>query len=408
MYPVDERSIRYEGWRVTAGASISVFLASLLVFTFPILLKPLAEEFSWSREAVSTAYGVTTAMSAICVVPLGYLIDRLGARQIAIPCIAVFGCVFASLSVLTPHLWHLYAVFAVLGMAVTGMLPIAFARTISSWFEQRRGLALALTIAGASFGGLVHPAAAQALIRVGGWRSACLALGASVIVLGVPTVARFMRERPSSIADLSDPSASNEGASVREGLRSRVFWILFAVLFGSSIAQQGTIVHLSALLTDRGISASDAALAVSAMAGASIVSRLLTGWLVDRFFAALVSFGVLALAAVGTFLLAGAQSFMSGALAAILIGCGIGGEADVTPYLLSRYFGLRSFSTLYSVTWIATAGAAAVGPILMGRAFDASGSYERLLTGLAVTTLSVAALMLTLPRYSRPCLRIRT
>src|SRR5262245_59320340 len=101
---MDERSLQYEGWRVCAAASISVFLASLVVFTFPILLKPLSEEFSWSREAVSSAYGVTTGMSAICVVPLGYLIDRLGARRIAIPCIAIFGCVFASLSILTPHL----------------------------------------------------------------------------------------------------------------------------------------------------------------------------------------------------------------------------------------------------------------------------------------------------------------
>ena len=81
------------------------------------------------------------------------------------------------------------------------------------------------------------------------------------------------------------------------------------------------------------------------------------------------------------------------------IGFGMGGESDVTPYLLSRYFGLRSLSTLYGFTWIATGVAAAVGPILMGRAFDATGSYETLLIRLAMVTLAVASLMFGMPRY---------
>jgi MFS family permease len=76
----------------------------------------------------------------------------------------------------------------------------------------------------------------------------------------------------------------------------------------------------------------------------------------------------------------------------------MGGEADVTPYLLARYFGLRSFATLYGWTWTAYACAGAVGPVLMGRAFDAQGSYARLLTWMALGTLVTGLLMLTLPR----------
>jgi predicted MFS family arabinose efflux permease len=103
-----------------------------------------------------------------------------------------------------------------------------------------------------------------------------------------------------------------EGATLREGLTSRVFWILVAVLFCSSIAQNGAIAHMSALLTDRGVSPSGGALAVSAMGGASLAGRLLTGWLLDRFFAARVSIALLAVAALGTFLLSGAQSLAMG------------------------------------------------------------------------------------------------
>jgi MFS family permease len=172
------------------------------------------------------------------------------------------------------------------------------------------------------------------------------------------------------------------------------------VLFFSSIAQNGALAHMSALLTDRGVAASGGALALSAMGGAGLVGRLVTGWLLDRFFAARVSFVLLSTAAAGTLLLSTADSLMMGVLAAMLIGLGMGGEADVTPYLLSRYFGLRSFSVLYGLTWTFYAVAGAIGPILMGRAFDLTGSYQALLVRLALGTLAVAALMLLLPRYS--------
>jgi predicted MFS family arabinose efflux permease len=243
---------------------------------------------------------------------------------------------------------------------------------------------------------MVLPPVAEALIQRFGWRTACVILGGMVLVIGVPTVVRFIREGPFAG---SRAGARPAGASVRDGLQSRAFWIMVVVLFWSSIAQNGAITHLSALLTDRGVSERGGAIALSAMGGASLVGRLLTGWLIDRFHAPRVSFGLLAIAALGTFLLAGAHSLTIGALSAVLIGLGMGGEADVTPYLLSRYFGLRSFSMLYGLTWTAYAFAGAIGPVLMGKAFDATGSYETLLVRLAVSTLAVAALMLLMPRY---------
>lgn len=104
--------------------------------------------------------------------------------------------------------------------------------------------------------------------------------------------------------------------------------------------------------------------------------------------------------AAGIFLLARANGFAAGSFAAGLIGIGAGGEAAITPYLLTRYFGLRAFSTLYGFTWTFYAAAGAVGPVILGRAFDSTGSYAPLLTILAVALLFAAAMNLLLPRYS--------
>jgi len=56
-----------------SSACVLVSFASLLVYTFAIFLKPLAAEFGWSREAISTAFGVAALAVAACSPPLGWL-----------------------------------------------------------------------------------------------------------------------------------------------------------------------------------------------------------------------------------------------------------------------------------------------------------------------------------------------
>jgi len=276
-----------------------------------------------------------------------------------------------------------------------GTAHLAYSRVLTTWFDERRGVAFAVVMTGGAFGAMLLPPLAEALIRAVGWRGAFAFLGAMVLVVGLPLGARVRKRGKTSNAR----EVLEAGATVREALRSRIFWIIVVVLFAASISQNGSIAHLSALLTDRGISTSRAAWAVSAMGAAILGGRLITGWLLDRFFAPRVAFGLLVGAALGTFLLSGARSLTMGMTGAALIGFGMGGEADVTPYLIAKYFGLRAFSTLYALTWTAYAIAGAIGPVIMGKAFDATHSYQTLLSQLALFTLATAALMLWLPRY---------
>jgi len=67
--------------------------------------------------------------------------------------------------------------------------------------------------------------------------------------------------------------------------------------------------------------------------------------------------------------------------------------------LLTRYFGLRAFSTLYGLTWTFYAASAAIGPVILGHAFDSTGSYASLLVLLAMALAVPAAMNLLLPKY---------
>jgi MFS family permease len=393
---VDERDIRYEGWRVAGASGTATFFSSFLVYSFAVFLIPLTVEFAWSREIVASAFGVMGITIAATSPFFGYVLDRAGVRRVVLPCMAVLGLGFVSLSLLTGPPWQIYAIYTLFGVVGAGLAPIGYARAVSSWFEQRRGIAIAVVISGSAVATIVQPPATQALIEVVGWRSAYVVIGVSILAIACPVLALFVRERQ---AHTSFAPQSSPGASLAHGLRSRVFWTLVVVFFASAVATSGVVVHLVALLTDRGVTPGRAAIVVSMMGVASLAGRLVTGWLVDRFFAARVSFALLLLTAVGTFLLATADSFASGALAAALIGFGMGGEYDVTPYLVSRYFGLRVFSTLYGIAFAGAAAASAVGPVLLGRAFDATGTYESLLPRLAAFVIAVALLTLTLPPY---------
>ena len=393
-----EGSLKYPGWRVVLAAysGVMVSFGSLLVFTFSIFVKPLATEFGWSREGVSGAFAFAALSVALCSPLLGNWLDRYGPRRIILPCMAIFGVAIASLAFLTPHLAHLYGIFVVMGIVGNGTTQMGYSRAVCTWFEEKRGIALALVVAGVGTGSIILPPLAQAVINAAGWRMAYLVLGALVLVFGIPLTALWVKERPSQ---KTASSVELAGAQIPEALRSGVFWILIATLILNSVSINGAVIHMVALLTDRGVSSSTAALGASVLGGASLAGRLLTGWFLDRFFGPRVAFVLYAGSASGILMLASAASGLSGMAAAALIGLGMGAEANITPYLLTRYFGLRSFSTLYGLTWTAYAIAGATGPVIMGRVFDLTGSYSWLLTVLSGAALAAAFLMLAAPRY---------
>ncbi len=395
-----EFDLDYYGWRVVLAACLGVMagFGSLFVYTFTVFVKPLSAEFGWSREAVSSGFAIGAVTVGLCSPLLGRWIDRYGPRRIILPCMTVFGCGIASLALLRSGIWQFYLTCFVLGVVGNGAAHLAYSRSISTWFQRRLGMALAFVMVGSGLGAMILPVVAQSIISRSGWRAAYAALGCIALLLGLPLSWRYIRERGSLKAD-SAPIA-HSGMTFQQGLRSYAFWIIVAVLCVSSISMNGAITQMSALLTDRGITASGAALCASILGGSSLLGRVGVGWLLDRFFGARVAFVITLSTASGIFLLARANSFPAGCLAAALIGIGAGGEASITPYLLTRYFGLRAFSTLYGVTWTFYAAAAAIGPVILGRAFDSTGSYTSLLVILAAALALAAAMNLFLPRYS--------
>jgi MFS family permease len=396
----DESQITYRGWRVVLAGffGVMVSFAAIVPYTFGIFLKPLTASFGWHREAISAGFSISALTLAAASPGLGFLLDRYKPRWVVLPCIIVFSVAYASLALLTPHLLHFYFIFFVIGLVGNGTAYIGYSRAISTWFNRRRGFALSIMLAGSALGAMLLPVLTQAVITHLGWRAAYFVLGVLAFAVGFPLTAIFVRERP--VAQQDHLVSTEFGEPVAVALGTLSFWIIAATVCLYAISVNGAIAHLSALLTDRGVSPAGAASSVAIIGATGLIGRLLTGIFLDRFFGPRVSQIMLLMTVLGIVLLSVANSLSAGLIAAGLIGFSMGSEGDITPYLLGRYFGLKRLSTLYAITWTTYAVGGAIGPVLVGRVFDALGSYRPLtIQLLALPALISCGLIFALPRY---------
>jgi MFS family permease len=402
------RTAFFYGWWVVAAAAVGLFWGvPITVFSFSAFLKPLMQTFHAGRAAVSLAFTLQLVVGALSSPLAGWLIGRYGARKVILCGTSLFGAMLLFNRVLSTTLLHLYFFYAVLGFTVHGMGPIPYGHVVSHWFDRRRGLALGLMMIGIGSGAMIIPAFAHQLIARYGWHAAYTILGSMVLLISIPVVAAILKEKPQDLGLSPDgaqlgavlPPANLAGLSRSEAWRSQTFWILVCAFSLVSVSVQGCLVHVTAMLTDRGMTAQRAAFGASVMGAAVLIGRIGTGYLLDHFFAARLAVLLFGGAAVGIGLLLMSAAPAGAFVAAFLVGLGLGAEVDMIAYLVSRYFGLRSFAEIYSVVFGAFALAGAFGPLVMGAGFDRTGSYRAPLIGFLLATVAATGLMKCLGPY---------
>src|SRR5690606_17794815 len=110
------------------------------------------------------------------------------------------------------------------------------------------------------------------------------------------------------------------------------------------VAINGVIAHMVALLTDHGVPGSVAVRMLVAVGLSTIVGRLLSGYLLDRFFAPYLAAAIFLVPLIGVLiLLSGTTIIPLVVIAAICLGLGLGAEVDIIGFLVGRYFGLRRY-----------------------------------------------------------------
>lgn len=399
-----ENQFGYPGWRVAVICHIGVLtgFAAVFIYSFSFMVQPLQHQFGWNREQIARAFSLAAISVAVCSPLLGRLFDHVDPRKAIAGFMMALGLGIGSLAFLTRNLTQFYACAVFIGIAGTGTYQLGYARIITGWFERRLGAALAIVVAGSGVGSFVVPPLVEHCLASCGWRTTYLVLAALPLLIGGPLTFFFARlpRRNVSRETIHEPNPSEtSGAGWRQAIGTLPFWLLALGVCALSLSENGALAHLAPMLSGQGLRAEDVAFTASLLGISSLAGRFVLGWLLDIMRGSYIAMASLLAGGAGMLLLAHAHSFSAAALAAIVAGLGGGCELDLIPYMLRRYFGLRSFTTLYGLVYSFFAVAGALAPLALGRAFDTTGSYTGIMDAFCTITIIGGIVMLALPAY---------
>jgi MFS family permease len=192
------------------------------------------------------------------------------------------------------------------------------------------------------------------------------------------------------------------GTEAGTALKSWRFWALALAFFLGVMAINGTIVHIVALLTDRGLALQVATGALSAAGIAIIAGRIVCGWCLDRFWGPYVAICFFAVPMIGIALLGSGAAGPVPLIGAMLCGAGIGAEIDLMAFFVSRYFGLKAYGKIYGLMFMLFNIGTGLGPALSGRAFDIFHSYGQIFVVYEVALAITCVLFVPLGPYPYP------
>jgi MFS family permease len=384
------------GWPLVVAGAVGMGLSSLHAGALGVLMHPLQETFGWSRAEISASILII----CVCILTLGPLIgpliDRFGARRVALTGIVGFCATLAGVGLTGPGVASWYLAWALVGLIYPTVSTVMWTFGIGRCFDRQRGLALAVALSGVGIAGLISPLLTVALLPVVGWRGVFFTLALGGLIIALPTA--WVAFHPERIARQSRPSAAGgplalPGWSVRQIVASPRFWSMAVVMLLLAAAVGALMLHFQPILRDAGLSAAEAAGYAALIGPATVVGRVIGGWLLDRFPARIVAaVFFLSPAAVCAILLNYDGSPALSLVAAISLGLAAGAEGDAVAYLTAKYFGLKRYTFSYAILIGLFSFAYGLAPVIAGAVFDAVGAYDPLLN-LLIAGLFVSALI---------------
>ncbi|RAX40307.1 MFS transporter [Rhizobium tropici] len=391
------------GWRIVlAGLLGTAFgLPAIPFYTIGVFAPIFAREFGWSFATIFGGLSLLAASVLIIGPFFAMLIDKFGARLVASASLPCLGLSYMTLAASNGSVGQYYLSWLAIAIFGLGATPVVFTRVINSAFEERRGLALGLTLSGPGLFAFVVKPLAQLLIETGGWRVAIVLVGAMPILIACPMVLwGFAGLRARNVDAGPVRVNASEGMTVREAFRSRSFWLLAVVFIPMSFAVAAPLPNIENILRSLRLSPGEIVQLASLVGIAAVAGRLLGGVLVDRFWAPAVGMVILALGAVACFILSlDDANFFMACIAVLLLGLVSGVEFDLMAYLVSRYLGMRSYATIYAILYGIFVVGAFVGPSLFGYVFDRTGTYTGILKACALLLIGGATTVLFLGPY---------
>ncbi len=398
------------GWWMLAICGLVVFGAAYgQTYTVSAFVDPVLADLGISRSVLSIAYALGTGVGGVVILVLGRQIDRWGNRKVMV--IGVVGLA-AGLLVLSfaAGPWWLFLGFPLIRTFGQGTMPLAARVLIPNWFFRYRARAFSLlglaTTASVAFLPLLN----EWLIERVGWRITWrLAALASIVVI-VPIVVRFVRNRPEDVGQLPDGAIrdlatglapvtdAGVGLTLAAARRTAAFWVLVIAGAVPPLITTGLHLHQAAIFADRGTPTTIAHATFSVEAVSMLAATLAVGVLNDRLSPRLTLGGAMLMMALTLV----ALLFAANPVIAIAYGALRGASNGVIGIAIDvawpTYYGRAHLGSIRGFGMAASLFGSAIGPLPFGLATQLFGGYPPTIVALTVLPILVAmAVFLTRP-----------
>jgi len=385
-------------WLVLSLAFLCyLFAFSAPAFALPFLFPPVMDEFGWSREQVTLLASAKYATGAVFSIIVGRFIDVIGVRTALIAMSTLGGLALVSF-LWTPGLTAYYLAGVLLGIAAPGTM-VAVKVLISRTFHVSQGTAMGVAMLGASVGSVLVPLVFTALIASYGWRQASALLSLGTWLIALPLLVFGTRDPGFRASDAYALAARSDATEGRAGFGSLVrrheFWVIGAAVLLAGFVDQAFVQHQVLYLeVDLGMSPLTVAAGVSAIGAVGIFGRIAVGGVFDRWSVRGVSAMYVLLSGACVVALAALNPW---AFAAFVVLRAVGHAAVMldTTVLAKHTFGIGSIGMLLGVYTAMVNVGFALGPWVVARMYDASGSYNDAF--LLCAALGIVAALILLP-----------
>jgi len=344
---------------------------------FGVFLPVFAETFGWSRGAISTALSVNLLLGGVAGFGIGALADRRGPRVTLVSTVLLAGAAFSLASTVTA-LWQLYLLVGVLGGVGMSSFYLLSTTTVTRWFSEGRGLALALVLVGFNLAYITAGPLAAWLIAKVGWRAAYALLAG---ICGLVTMLAALTVRLPGAGEVAPARAltadgsAGPNVTLADALVDPRQWYLNIswLLLGALTLMIS--VHIVSFAHDQGISLAQASLALTAYGIGAVGGRIGSGIVSDRIgtFTTIRLSYVLQMVALAALLW---LSSLEGLLVSLLVlGFGFASADTMLAKAVPEVFGTRALGSILGVLNLGWRFGAALGPVSAGFLYDLTGAY---------------------------------
>lgn len=373
---------QYYPWIICfSGLFILVIINGLTTTSLSVFDKAFLNEFHWKRDELKLRESITNSVTLFFILISGIIIDKIRVKKMLIfgsliLTIALFGYSFINNKI------EAYFIHFLLGVSMIAAGSVTCIILVSTWFHEKKGLALGIVLIGTSLGSAIFSPLNRYLLQEFGWRDSfqILAIFPLIILIYIVLVVKSSPSDINSVAlSIKEGNDNSEllqqGMTYSEATKTHLFWLICVCGFFVFYSLVGTVANIFLHLLELSYTEKEASYYLSLyfiIAGiGKLLISLFTDYINPNFVFSMCCLGMV----LGSFGLSTMDStYVLGSI--VIMAISWGGIYSLYNLIIIKTFGLKAAGKINGTISMFEGGGALLGPFLMGYIFACYHSYQ--------------------------------